>query len=60
MTDYRNTETNEVFTISERVANLIDLVNSKGQHVYVSNSELVAQYEITVSVNDPFAINFYR
>lgn len=60
MTHYRNTTTNEVFTVSERVGQLVDLVNGKNQHVYVSNSELKAQYDIMNDYNDPYRANFYR
>jgi len=60
MTHYRNTATNEVYTISERVGQLVDLVNDKNQHMYVSNSELKAQYDIVRDYNDPYKVNFYR
>ena len=60
MTHYRNKTTNEVFTVSERVEHLVDLVNDNNQHIYVSNSELKAQYEIVRDYNDPYRANFYR
>lgn len=60
MNTYKETINGKIYRISGEAGGLVELLNDNNYALYVTKKELEENFEPTLDINDPYAINFYR